>query len=170
MTSEKGGRNLDIFLTVMHLAVITGDRFCTDFAHLKQACLHDTYCMSYIIRRTEVIKRRLYRFKYGFLTKMHRFATGGIYSPPGAVWCIYIYIYAVSRRFYPKRLTVHSGYTFVLSVCVFPGNRTHNLCAVNAMLYLTTFDLLNTTTQPYFYRAWKSQNNFLYNSHWIHLK
>ncbi len=38
------------------------------------------------------------------------------------------------RRFYPKRLTVHSGYTFVLSVCVFPGNRTHNLCAANAML------------------------------------
>ncbi len=28
----------------------------------------------------------------------------------------YIYIYAFSRRFYPKRLTVHSGYT--LSVCV----------------------------------------------------
>ncbi len=29
---------------------------------------------------------------------------------------------------------MHSGYTFVLSVCVFPGNRTHNLCAANAML------------------------------------
>ncbi len=29
----------------------------------------------------------------------------------------YIYIYAFSRQFYPKRLTVHSGYTF-LSVCV----------------------------------------------------
>ncbi len=25
---------------------------------------------------------------------------------------IYIYIYAFSRRFYPKRLTVHWGYTF----------------------------------------------------------
>ncbi len=46
----------------------------------------------------------------------------------------YIYIYAFSRRFYPKRLTVHSGYTFFLSVCV-PGNRTHNLCTANAMLY-----------------------------------
>ncbi len=44
------------------------------------------------------------------------------------------YIYILSRRFYPKRLTVHSGYTFVLSVCVFPGNQTHNLCAANAML------------------------------------
>ncbi len=29
---------------------------------------------------------------------------------------------------------VHSGYTFFLSVRVFPGNRTHNLCAANAML------------------------------------
>ncbi len=28
----------------------------------------------------------------------------------------YIYIYAFSRRFYPKWLTVHSGYTFVSSV------------------------------------------------------
>ncbi len=28
----------------------------------------------------------------------------------------FIYIYAFSRHFYPKRLTVHSGYTF-LSVC-----------------------------------------------------
>ncbi len=54
------------------------------------------------------------------------------------VWTtfIYIYIYAFSRRFYPKRRTVHSGYTFVLLVCVFPGNRTHNLCSANAMLYL----------------------------------
>ncbi len=31
---------------------------------------------------------------------------------------VYIYIYAFSRRFYPKRLTVHSGYTFFLSVCL----------------------------------------------------
>ncbi len=30
----------------------------------------------------------------------------------------HIYIYTFSRRFYPKRLTVHSGYIFVLSVCV----------------------------------------------------
>ncbi len=28
-----------------------------------------------------------------------------------------IYIYAFSRRFYPKRLTVHSGYTFIVSMC-----------------------------------------------------
>ncbi len=30
----------------------------------------------------------------------------------------YIYIYAFIRRFYPKRLTVHSGYTFIVSMCV----------------------------------------------------
>ncbi len=29
-----------------------------------------------------------------------------------------IYIYAFSRCFYPKRLTVHSGYTFFISMCV----------------------------------------------------
>ncbi len=34
-----------------------------------------------------------------------------------------------------KWLTVHSGYTYVLSVCVFPGNRSHNLCTANTMLY-----------------------------------
>ncbi len=32
------------------------------------------------------------------------------------VYCIYIY--AFSRRFYPKRLTVHSGYTCFISMCV----------------------------------------------------
>ncbi len=31
---------------------------------------------------------------------------------------VYIYIYAFSRRFYPKRLTVQSGYTFFVSMCV----------------------------------------------------
>ncbi len=46
----------------------------------------------------------------------------------------YIYIYAFSTCFYPKRLTVHSDYTFFCQY-VFPGNRTHNLCATNAMLY-----------------------------------
>ncbi len=32
-------------------------------------------------------------------------------------WII-ICIYAFSRRFYPKRLTVHSGYSFIVSMCV----------------------------------------------------
>ncbi len=35
---------------------------------------------------------------------------------------IYIYIYAFSRRFYPKRLTLHSSYSFyILSALAFPG-------------------------------------------------
>ncbi len=29
---------------------------------------------------------------------------------------IYIYIYAFSRRFYPKQLTVYSGYTLIVSM------------------------------------------------------
>ncbi len=36
------------------------------------------------------------------------------------------FTFTFSRRFYPKRLTVHSGYTFVLSVCViiqYKGNK-----------------------------------------------
>ncbi len=49
-----------------------------------------------------------------------------VIEPVVALVNIYIYIYAFSRHFYPKRLTVHSGYTFK-SVCVFPGNWTHNL-------------------------------------------
>ncbi len=40
----------------------------------------------------------------------------------------YIYIYAFSRRFYPKQLTVHSGYTFVLSVCVPWKSNPQPLC------------------------------------------
>ncbi len=34
------------------------------------------------------------------------------------LWGRYIYIYAFSRRFYPKWLTVHSGYTYFISMCV----------------------------------------------------
>ncbi len=43
----------------------------------------------------------------------------------------YIYIYAFSRRFYPKRLT---GYTFSL-VSVFLGIEPTTFCAADAMLY-----------------------------------
>ncbi len=45
---------------------------------------------------------------------------------------LYIYIYA----FYPKRLTVHSGYTFFfcLHVCSL-GIEPTTFCAANAMLY-----------------------------------
>ncbi len=48
-----------------------------------------------------------------------------------------IYIYAFSRRFYPKRLTVHSGYTFFFYqyVCSL-GIEPTTFCTANAMLYL----------------------------------
>ncbi len=46
---------------------------------------------------------------------------------------ILFYIYAFSRCFYPKRLTLHSSYS--LSALAFPGNRTHDLGVASAMLY-----------------------------------
>ncbi len=52
----------------------------------------------------------------------------------------YIYIYAFSRRFYPKRLTMHSSYSFyILSALAFPGNRTHDLGVASAMLYYLSY-------------------------------
>ncbi len=51
---------------------------------------------------------------------------------------IYIYIYAFSRRFYPKRLTLHSSF-YILSALAFPGNRTHDLGVANAMLYQLSY-------------------------------
>ncbi len=70
---------------------------------------------------------------------------------------IYMF-YAFSRRFYPKRPTVHSGYTFsFVSTHVFPGNRTHNLCAANAMLYHWA-----TGTQKI------KHNSFLVNNYYVH--
>ncbi len=58
------------------------------------------------------------------------------FSMPLFIFCIVlcIYIYAFSRHFYPKQLSAFRLYIF-WSVHVFPGNRTHNLCAANAMLY-----------------------------------
>ncbi len=48
--------------------------------------------------------------------------------------------YAFSRRFYPKRLTLHSSYSFyILSALAFPGNRTHDLGVANAMLYQLSY-------------------------------
>ncbi len=68
---------------------------------------------------------------------------------------IYIYIYAFSRRFYPKRLTLHSSYSFyILSSLAFPGNRTHDLGVANAMLYQLSYrkarynqDMKNTISE-----------------------
>ncbi len=47
----------------------------------------------------------------------------------------FIYIYAFSRHFYPKRLTVHSGYTFFYQYVCSLGIKPMTLCAANAMPY-----------------------------------
>ncbi len=62
--------------------------------------------------------------------------------------CKYIYIYAFSRCFYPKRLTVHSGYTFY--------------CQYVCSLWIepTTFVLLMqcSTTEPQEHKKYKLHN------------
>ncbi len=112
-----------------------------------------------------------------YLTGWSKYATALIHRQTFISWtekeCVdsvdLIYIYAFSRRFYPKRLTEHSGYTFVLSVYVFPGNRTHNLCAANAMLYhwatqehedpwLLPVMSFQTITPPFIYFWWNPRD------------
>ncbi len=44
-------------------------------------------------------------------------------------------IYAFSRHFYPKRLTVHSGYRFFYQYVCSLGIEPTTFCAANAMLY-----------------------------------
>ncbi len=69
------------------------------------------------------------------------------------IWIDYIYIYAFSRCFYPKRLTVHLGYIFF---CQY-------MCSLG--IEPTTFALLTqcSTTEPWlisliynWYRLWKA--------------
>ncbi len=50
-----------------------------------------------------------------FLYTVH-YLICGFFSYIGVTFTFYIY--AFSRRFYPKRLTLHSGYTFIVSMCV----------------------------------------------------
>ncbi len=50
--------------------------------------------------------------------------------------------FTFSRRFYPSAFRSY----FFLSVHEFPGNRTHNLCAANAMLYHWATGTLTTLT------------------------
>ncbi len=47
----------------------------------------------------------------------------------------YIYIYAFSRHFYPKRLTVQSGHNFFCQYACSLGIEPTTFCAANAMLY-----------------------------------
>ncbi len=66
---------------------------------------------------------------------------------PIVVPFIYIYIYAFSRRFYPKRLTLHASYSFyILSALAFPGNGTHDIGIASAMLYHLSYRKTTTIT------------------------
>ncbi len=60
------------------------------------------------------------RIKFKTLMLAYRTATGSAPSYFHSLLRIYIYIYAFSRCFYPKRLTVHSGNNifFLISMCV----------------------------------------------------
>ncbi len=71
----------------------------------------------------------------------------------------YIYIYAFSRFLY--KATYNSGYTFALSVYVFPKNRTHNLCAANAMLYHWVTGTLNAVLMRIELLFNKTRQNYL---------
>ncbi len=78
---------------------------------------------------------------------------------------IYIYIYAFSRRFYPKRLTLHSSYSFyILSALAFPGNRTHDLGIASAMLYQLSY---RKARMHQSYRKARNQLNEEYNSRFL---
>ncbi len=50
----------------------------------------------------------------------------------------HIYIYAFSRRFYPKRLTVHSGYTFIVSM--YKHISTHHIIQIQEKLRHLTYN------------------------------
>ncbi len=62
MTSEQGGCNSDTFLTGMHLVVITGDRFCADFAPSNKPSL----LWMHVQQIADFTQNCLYRFKYFF--------------------------------------------------------------------------------------------------------
>ncbi len=54
--------------------------------------------------------------------------------------CTYVYIYTFSRRFYPKRLALHSSYSFyILSALAFPGIWTHDLGIASSMLHYLSY-------------------------------
>ncbi len=56
-------------------------------------------------------------------------------TPQLLFWLIYIYIYAFSRRFYPKRLTIAFRLYIFSSMCVPWESNPQPFCATDAMLY-----------------------------------
>ncbi len=73
------------------------------------------------------------------------------------------------RRFYPKRLTLHSSHSFyILSALAFPGNRTHDLGVANAMLYQLSYRKAHVNTYT---NKCQNYNLMFWNclSHWHNL-
>ncbi len=65
------------------------------------------------------------------------------------------YIYAFSRCFYPKRLTLHSSYSFTFyQLLLFPGNRTHDLGVASAMLYHLSYRKANLNIIYLWFPRW----------------
>ncbi len=58
-----------------------------------------------------------------------------------------LFTFTFIRCFYPKRLTLHSSYSFyILSALAFPGNRTHDLGVASAMLYQLSYRKASNNT------------------------
>ncbi len=85
-------------LTLPHLKVLSVSVYCLDLPNANKVWLNFSDC--HILQTTSA-----FRWKWNKL-----------YS----IFVVYFWnnIYAFSIYFYPKRLTVHSGYTSFLSVCV----------------------------------------------------
>ncbi len=101
---------------------------CLILSRILHTMAHDVYCTTLprkIIYHCLLLSTFIMDLFKRHITPVH-----------GVQYLVYIYIYAFSRRFYPKRLTLHSSYSFTfLSALAFPGNRTHDLGIASAMLY-----------------------------------
>ncbi len=69
-----------------------------------------------------------------------------------------ISIYAFSRRFYPKWLTVHSGYTFFFQYVCSLGIEPTTFCTANTMLY----HWATGTTPGTFFFSFKTKLTWIY--------
>ncbi len=106
---------------------------CVRFILNVSFCLRDNF--RFVVWRTFLWKH-IFAHNFFYFAIMTFFSQFSVYISQFGLFLIYIYIYAFSRRFYPKRLTVHSGYTFFFYqyVCSL-GIEPTTFCAANTMLY-----------------------------------
>ncbi len=72
---------------------------------------------------------------------------------------IYIYIYAFSRRFYPKRLTVHSGYTVFYQY----------VCSLGIYIYTGAGHIIRISSKSWFislipFKKWNLYNVYIHST------